>query len=360
MTVAVLGCASCSRRWRLSLPSLVLLLAPVAPLPGVAIAWSRRHDPAWELIAGTPRPAWRCCCGVRPWCWRSSCRRWRGGYPYGSPLALMLVPCLAFTAATIALGARSACAARHRCGRGVGGAVVLPGVATAGCPWCCRPIASRGGRCRRGTGRLRGYSRRRLPATVEPELNPATGHRPTGPSALGPGTRPGRKSSMIRVFLLDDHEVVRRGLADLLHAAGDIEVVGESGSGAGGDPADPGAAPGRGGAGRAAAGRQRHRRVPGRPGGRLVDQGTDPDLVRGRRGPVRRDHGRGLGIRAQADPRHRPGRRRAPGGRRAVAARPGGDPAGAGAHPARRGAAAGAGVADRPGAPDPGATSRRA
>ena len=35
---------------------------------------------------------------------------------------------------------------------------------------------------------------------------------------------------MIRVFLLDDHEVVRRGLTELLHAAGDIEVVGESGS----------------------------------------------------------------------------------------------------------------------------------
>jgi len=35
---------------------------------------------------------------------------------------------------------------------------------------------------------------------------------------------------MIRVFLLDDHEVVRRGLVDLLEAAGDIEVVGESGS----------------------------------------------------------------------------------------------------------------------------------
>lgn len=32
------------------------------------------------------------------------------------------------------------------------------------------------------------------------------------------------------MFLLDDHEVVRRGLADLLHSAGDIEVVGESGS----------------------------------------------------------------------------------------------------------------------------------
>jgi two-component system, NarL family, response regulator DevR len=33
----------------------------------------------------------------------------------------------------------------------------------------------------------------------------------------------------IRVFLLDDHEVVRRGLRDLLESAGDIEVVGESG-----------------------------------------------------------------------------------------------------------------------------------
>ena len=34
----------------------------------------------------------------------------------------------------------------------------------------------------------------------------------------------------IRVFLLDDHEVVRRGLRDLLEGEGDIEVVGESGT----------------------------------------------------------------------------------------------------------------------------------
>jgi DNA-binding NarL/FixJ family response regulator len=34
---------------------------------------------------------------------------------------------------------------------------------------------------------------------------------------------------VIRVFLLDDHEVVRRGLQDLLEADGDIVVVGESG-----------------------------------------------------------------------------------------------------------------------------------
>jgi two-component system, NarL family, response regulator DevR len=34
----------------------------------------------------------------------------------------------------------------------------------------------------------------------------------------------------IRVFLLDDHEVVRRGLHDLLESEGDIEIVGESGT----------------------------------------------------------------------------------------------------------------------------------
>ncbi len=34
---------------------------------------------------------------------------------------------------------------------------------------------------------------------------------------------------VIRVFLLDDHEVVRRGLRELVEAEGDIEVVGESG-----------------------------------------------------------------------------------------------------------------------------------
>ena len=34
----------------------------------------------------------------------------------------------------------------------------------------------------------------------------------------------------LRVYLLDDHEVVRQGLRFLLEAAGDIEIVGESGS----------------------------------------------------------------------------------------------------------------------------------
>ena len=37
---------------------------------------------------------------------------------------------------------------------------------------------------------------------------------------------------MIRVFLLDDHEIVRRGVRELLESADDLEVVGEAGSAA--------------------------------------------------------------------------------------------------------------------------------
>jgi two-component system response regulator DevR len=44
-------------------------------------------------------------------------------------------------------------------------------------------------------------------------------------SAMTTSTAPEK----IRVFLLDDHEIVRRGLRELLESEGDIEVVGESG-----------------------------------------------------------------------------------------------------------------------------------
>jgi chemotaxis response regulator CheB len=37
-------------------------------------------------------------------------------------------------------------------------------------------------------------------------------------------------SRAIRVFLVDDHEVVRRGVAELLKANDDIDVVGEASS----------------------------------------------------------------------------------------------------------------------------------
>ena len=43
--------------------------------------------------------------------------------------------------------------------------------------------------------------------------------------SAGPRERP-----VIRVYLLDDHELVRRGTRDLLESQGDIEVVAESGS----------------------------------------------------------------------------------------------------------------------------------
>ena len=39
-----------------------------------------------------------------------------------------------------------------------------------------------------------------------------------------------REDGKIRVFLLDDHEVVRRGVHDLLSGESDIEVVGEAGT----------------------------------------------------------------------------------------------------------------------------------
>ena len=39
-------------------------------------------------------------------------------------------------------------------------------------------------------------------------------------------------SNAVRVFLLDDHEIVRRGVKELLEAEGDLEVVGEAGTAA--------------------------------------------------------------------------------------------------------------------------------
>ncbi len=47
-----------------------------------------------------------------------------------------------------------------------------------------------------------------------------------------PGPVPATPESVIRLFLLDDHEIVRRGLADLLNGVDDFEVVGEAGTAA--------------------------------------------------------------------------------------------------------------------------------
>lgn len=45
-----------------------------------------------------------------------------------------------------------------------------------------------------------------------------------------PEPRTFTEQNPIRVFLLDDHEVVRRGLADLLDAEPDISVIGDAGT----------------------------------------------------------------------------------------------------------------------------------
>lgn len=85
--------------------SVVLLLAPVAPLGGLAAAWSRRWDPAWETISGTARA------GIELLLRRAvvvlatvlpllAAVGWR----LGTNPALWLLPCLTFTAAALVLG----------------------------------------------------------------------------------------------------------------------------------------------------------------------------------------------------------------------------------------------------------------
>jgi len=52
------------------------------------------------------------------------------------------------------------------------------------------------------------------------------------PTDASPATTDGgsEAAGRIRVYLLDDHEIVRQGIRTLLESAGDIDVVGESGS----------------------------------------------------------------------------------------------------------------------------------
>jgi hypothetical protein len=114
-------------------PSLVLLLAPVAPLLGVAAAWSRGLDPAHELVVASPRAGLELvlrrtvvilavvipALGVAGWLVGTSPARW-------------LLPCLAFTAGALALGE---VVGLHRAATGLAlgwaAVVVAPSLATA-------------------------------------------------------------------------------------------------------------------------------------------------------------------------------------------------------------------------------------
>ncbi|KFG01753.1 membrane protein [Streptomyces scabiei] len=85
--------------------SLMLLLAPVLPVLGVAASWSRGLDPAYELTASVPRAG-------LPLLLRRTASvlavvvpaLLAGGWVTGLTAAQWLLPCLAFTTTTLALG----------------------------------------------------------------------------------------------------------------------------------------------------------------------------------------------------------------------------------------------------------------
>jgi hypothetical protein len=141
MTAAVLGCAVLMQVLQPGMPSLVLLLAPVAPLPGVAVAWNRRTDPAWELVAGTPAA------GLAMLLRRTAVvlavvvpLLALAGARTGASLAMSLAPGLAFTAAALAIGSLIGV---RRAVLGLAGvwtvAVVVPSLATAQLPAVLQP-----------------------------------------------------------------------------------------------------------------------------------------------------------------------------------------------------------------------------
>jgi hypothetical protein len=121
-------------------PSIALLFAPVAPVAGVAAAWARGLDPAHEVVAATPRAGLQLVLRrtvavlavviplltVATW---TSPVRW-------------LLPCLAFTVATLALGGFVG-VRRAAVGLVVGwtGLVVGPSLVTARPPVVLEPAA---------------------------------------------------------------------------------------------------------------------------------------------------------------------------------------------------------------------------
>ncbi|CAM3400395.1 zf-HC2 domain-containing protein [Kibdelosporangium persicum] len=85
--------------------SLVLLLAPIAPMLGVAASWNKNVDPMHELVAGTPRA------GLELVLRRTVSvlvlvipALVLAGLPGGASPALWLVPSLAFTVGALAFG----------------------------------------------------------------------------------------------------------------------------------------------------------------------------------------------------------------------------------------------------------------
>ena len=99
--------------------------------------------------------------------------------------------------------------------------------------------------------------------------------------------------TVLGVFLLDDHEVVRTGLRALLEASDDIEVVGEAGTVAEALARIPADQAERGHPRRAAARRQRRGGLPRDPVAPARDRLRDAHVLRRRRGTDRVHHGGG-------------------------------------------------------------------
>ena len=128
----------------------------------------------------------------------------------------------------------------------------------------------------------------------------------------------------IRVFLLDDHEIVRRGVKDMLEAEPDITVIGEAGTAESALARIPALMPDVAVLDVRLPDGDGVTRLPRDPLEAPGDRLPDAHLVRRRRGVVRRDHGGCCGVRAQADQGHRPGGRGTDRRVRRVDARPGG------------------------------------
>jgi hypothetical protein len=126
--------------------SAVLLLAPMAPLGGLAVAWSHRWDPAWEIVSGTARAGFELLlrrtvvvlATVLPLLAAA-------GWYLGANPALWLLPCLTFTAAALLLGGLIGVS---RAAALLGGAwllaVPLPALVTVRLPVLVQPESLRG------------------------------------------------------------------------------------------------------------------------------------------------------------------------------------------------------------------------
>jgi anti-sigma factor RsiW len=123
--------------------SVLTLVAPVAPLLGIAAAWSRGLDPAHEVVAGTPRA------GLQLVLRRTTAvlvvvipPLLVGNWLTGTTSVLWLLPCLVFSLATLALGSLVGLL-RAAVGLLVlwVALVLLPSLLTGGVPVALRPVS---------------------------------------------------------------------------------------------------------------------------------------------------------------------------------------------------------------------------